>query len=244
MKQQRNTAVGNDSNGGQVMRRTRLREQIVGYGRPAYTSVAQRDAILARAKAQIGVKESPANSNKVIYNTWYYNKVVSGSSYPWCAVWVCWVFLADQTLVGDDDFADEIAEFQKWLNSNYKTSLVVDGKYGVKTRSGAIKAWQTEMNLQYEAELKESLGELLEVDGVFGELSTAAAKLCKVKIGSTGNLTRIIQGLLYCEEIEANGFDGKFRSGMLTAVKAFQSANGLSADGSVGVLTWTELFGS
>ena len=35
-----NTAVGNDSNGGAVMRRTRTRNStIIGYGRPAYSSV-------------------------------------------------------------------------------------------------------------------------------------------------------------------------------------------------------------
>jgi peptidoglycan hydrolase-like protein with peptidoglycan-binding domain len=33
-----NTSVGNDSNGGQVMRRTRQRGVIVGFGKPSYTS--------------------------------------------------------------------------------------------------------------------------------------------------------------------------------------------------------------
>ena len=34
-----NTAIGDDSNGGQVMRRTRVRSYILGYGRPDYSGV-------------------------------------------------------------------------------------------------------------------------------------------------------------------------------------------------------------
>ena len=45
--------------------------------------------ILKVARAEIGYKESPANSNRTKYNRWYY-----GSDIPaaWCAIWVCWVF--------------------------------------------------------------------------------------------------------------------------------------------------------
>ena len=42
------------------------------------------------ARAQIGIKEFPANSNKVKYNTWYYGRNVSGAAYPWCMVFVQW----------------------------------------------------------------------------------------------------------------------------------------------------------
>ena len=38
------------------------------------------------------MKESPANSNKVKYNSWYYNQEVSGPAYPWCMVFVQWCF--------------------------------------------------------------------------------------------------------------------------------------------------------
>ncbi len=44
------------------------------------------------AVSQLGVKEQPANSNNVKYNTWYYGRKVSGSAYPWCAVFVAWCF--------------------------------------------------------------------------------------------------------------------------------------------------------
>ena len=48
--------------------------------------------LLEIARRQIGTKESPPNSNNVRYNTWYYGREVSGSAYPWCAVFVAWVF--------------------------------------------------------------------------------------------------------------------------------------------------------
>ena len=48
--------------------------------------------LLDIARKQIGVKESPPKSNNVRYNTWYYGREVSGSAYPWCAVFVAFVF--------------------------------------------------------------------------------------------------------------------------------------------------------
>lgn len=48
--------------------------------------------ILRIARGEIGVTESPAGSNRVKYNTWYYGREVAGSAYPWCMVFVQWVF--------------------------------------------------------------------------------------------------------------------------------------------------------
>ena len=46
--------------------------------------------LIAVARAELGVKESPAGSNKVKYNTWYYGREVSGPSFPWCMAFVQW----------------------------------------------------------------------------------------------------------------------------------------------------------
>jgi hypothetical protein len=53
--------------------------------------MTQIERVLAVAKGYLGVKESPANSNNVIFNTKYYGHAVSGASYAWCAtfVWCC-----------------------------------------------------------------------------------------------------------------------------------------------------------
>ena len=58
--------------------------------------------ILAIARKELGTKESPANSNNVKYNTWFYGHAVRDTSainYPWCMVFVQWCFAqAGQTL--------------------------------------------------------------------------------------------------------------------------------------------------
>ena len=48
--------------------------------------------ILEMAKSQVGTTEYPPNSNTCKYNDSYYGHSVSGSDYPWCAVFVWWVF--------------------------------------------------------------------------------------------------------------------------------------------------------
>ena len=48
--------------------------------------------VIDLAQSQVGITEYPPDSNNVIYNTAYYGHEVSGSSYPWCAVFVWWCF--------------------------------------------------------------------------------------------------------------------------------------------------------
>lgn len=50
------------------------------------------EKVLSVAQGELGTKESPANSNRVKYNTWFYSREVSGSAYPWCMAFVQWVF--------------------------------------------------------------------------------------------------------------------------------------------------------
>ncbi|MBP1737518.1 MAG: hypothetical protein H6Q60_1399 [Oscillospiraceae bacterium] len=54
--------------------------------------MSQISTLLALAATQIGITESPADSNTVKYNTEYYGKEVSGSAYPWCMVFQWWLF--------------------------------------------------------------------------------------------------------------------------------------------------------
>ena len=49
-------------------------------------------SVLDLAYSQLGVTESPPNSNTVIYNTDYYGYEVSGPDYPWCAVFLWDIF--------------------------------------------------------------------------------------------------------------------------------------------------------
>ena len=54
--------------------------------------------IIELAKKELGTKESPPNSNKVKYNTWFYGREVQGQQYPWCATFISWLFKAEQGL--------------------------------------------------------------------------------------------------------------------------------------------------
>lgn len=54
--------------------------------------MASASDIIKLARTQIGVKENPKGSNKVIYNTEYYGREVSGSPYPWCCAFLWWLF--------------------------------------------------------------------------------------------------------------------------------------------------------
>lgn len=57
--------------------------------------MATAKRILDVARSQLGVKESPANSNNVKYNTAYYGRAVHDTAdvkYPWCMVFQWWVF--------------------------------------------------------------------------------------------------------------------------------------------------------
>ena len=54
--------------------------------------MATVNSLLELARRQLGVKEDPPGSNKVKYNAWYYGREVSGAAYPWCMVFVQWVF--------------------------------------------------------------------------------------------------------------------------------------------------------
>lgn len=50
------------------------------------------ERIVDLARSQIGIKELPANSNNVKYNTWYYGREVRGKSYPWCMTFDQWIY--------------------------------------------------------------------------------------------------------------------------------------------------------
>ena len=54
--------------------------------------MATAKELLAIARGELGNTESPAGSNCVKYNTWFYGREVMGSAYPWCMVFVQWVF--------------------------------------------------------------------------------------------------------------------------------------------------------
>ena len=119
-----------------------------------------------------------------------------------------------------------IREFQTWLNNNYNSGLTTDGIYGTNTRKAATKAYQQILGVT--------------PDGIFGSDSKAAVKIPRA--GDRGNDVHLLQGMLYCRGFNPNGVDGIFGSGTTTAVKNFQSNQGLSPDGLAGPDTMYALY--
>ncbi|MFL6073165.1 MAG: peptidoglycan-binding protein [Mycobacteriales bacterium] len=62
-----------------------------------------------------------------------------------------------------------------------------------------------------------------------------------VQSGNSGNRVKTVQYLLNSQNNAGLSVDGAFGSKTVTAVKAFQTAKGLKADGIVGPLTWAAL---
>ena len=100
--------------------------------------MATANEILAVARKETGVKESPANSNNVKYNTAYYGQEVwdgkAGGKYPWCVVFLWWVFHqaeADGLFYGGRKTAscgtlmDYAIDHGQWVTGNYQPGDIV-----------------------------------------------------------------------------------------------------------------------
>lgn len=86
--------------------------------------------VLNIAKRELGTAEKPANSNNVKYNTWYYGKTVSGPAYPWCAVFLSWIFSkagALSLIDGRKSYCPDIENYFKKMKRWYKNT---EGKAG------------------------------------------------------------------------------------------------------------------
>lgn len=172
-----NTGSGSNTNGGQVQLRKRYKSQVNYFVRPKYTSSVTADMVIATARAEVGVKESPRNSNKVKYNRWFYG---NNTSAYWCCTFVCWVFAhVKETAkpvpkptgkytgtvpiptLKKGKKGDSVRLLQKFLNWYHpEWKLAVDGDFGTLT-DNAVRIFQ--------------LTEGLEVDGIFGKNSYARA---------------------------------------------------------------------
>ena len=83
------------------------------------------DNILETARDEVGAKESPANSNNVKYNTWLYEKEVSGPEYPWCGAFVSWVYFMAGFPLGTIDYRKGFAGCPYAVNKVFKWGQIV-----------------------------------------------------------------------------------------------------------------------
>ncbi len=79
---------------------------------------------------------------------------------------------------------------------------------------------------------------------LFGAPMAAQARYATLEFGSRGSEVLKLQKTLLSLGYDPGGTDGKFGRGTEKAVKAFQQANGLTADGKAGNLTLSSLYAS
>ncbi|MDQ8704534.1 peptidoglycan-binding protein [Streptomyces sp. LHD-70] len=106
-------------------------------------------------------------------------------------------------------------------------SVAVDGKFGPATTS-AVKAFQKAKGLG--------------ADGIVGP-ATWAKLTPTLRQGAQGAAVKAAQTLLKARG-QSVAVDGKFGPATTSAVKAFQKAKGLGADGVVGPQSWSALLGA
>ena len=88
--------------------------------------------VMTVAERYVGTKESPPNSNKVIFNTDYYGSAVSGSAYPWCCAFVWDVFriAGASKLFYDGKKTAYCPTVANWGKSAHLTVPISQGRYG------------------------------------------------------------------------------------------------------------------
>lgn len=132
---------------------------------------------------------------------------------------------------------------QKWLNSNYGTLiknnlgalLEVDNSYGAESRKGALCVWKDVVNRKYGAKLTTNNFNFL-------DSCKKAAKSAQISKGASGTLVYILEFILSAKGYYKGAMDALFGDALDAAVRAFQEAKGLTADGIVGPDTWYALF--
>ena len=138
------------------------------------------------------------------------------------------------------DVRGPVAEFQKFMNTHYKTQikteLVIDGEYGAKTRAAAVAVWKYMANKYYNANLTVGNTKFLSA------CKQAAAKMTDAEINKHPTLAYILQGVLAGKGYYKNDFDGDIGPKSKAAIKALQKANNLSQTGSMDANTWYALF--
>ena len=88
------------------------------------------DKVIKKAVSQLGIKEAPANSNNVKYNTWYYRHEVNGSAYQWCMAFVQWVFAAvgyalPLRTASCTALMNYAKQYGNWVTRNYRPGDVI-----------------------------------------------------------------------------------------------------------------------
>lgn len=205
---------------------------------------------------EIGIKEYPAGSNDVKYNTWYYGKPVMGNNYPWCCAFISWLFRNDRDLCKRTASCQDLLEwfeksgcivktpkagdivFFKYLTNNRRTNhvgIVID----VKGSQIVTVEGNTSVTSQ------DNGGAVMQRTRTSNIV--AYARPCyddawiTVKKGTKGVFVKKLQHILnvkYGLHLKEDGDAGELTvQGIITA----QALLGIEKDGIAGRDTWTKL---
>lgn len=104
--------------------------------------MATAEELLALARREIGTRERPFGSNRVSYNTAYYGREVQGAGYPWCCVFLWWLFQkADASALfyggGKTASCGTLADYAKreglWIGGKYRAGDLAFFHFGGRT---------------------------------------------------------------------------------------------------------------
>lgn len=216
------------------------------------------DAI-RNAKNELGVTEYPANSNNVKYNIWFYGKMVQGDGFPWCAVFISYIF-KDSPIVKKTASCLDMLEWFEAHNrivTHPQPGDIVFYKFKTnkrRTNHVGLIISVTDSNNFLTIEGNTSLksddngGAVMErrrtranvVGFARPEYEDLGNYHPTLRRGAKGETVELLQELLNVHGIQVK-IDGDF--GILTeqAVKEFQKLNSLRIDGIVGPWTWEKL---
>ncbi len=140
----------------------------------------------------------------------------------------------------------EVLSLQKALEALGFDPSGTDGKFGRGTQN-AVKAYQQARGLEADGKAgTQTLTKLyneLGSAGASGSASSASGLTRTLRRGYTGSDVTTVQTRLKELGYYTGALDGKYGSGSIAAVAAFQKRCGLKADGLVGQSTYAALFG-
>ena len=126
-----------------------------------------------------------------------------------------------------------VVKGQEGINKMIGAKLLLDGSRGATTKKCEVMAVQTGLIRDYKVKLT--------VTGNYNLATKAAVGKHPVQPGMKGDLVKACQCILYDHGYDPNGIDGSYGPGMKKAVGAFQKANGLVVDYSIGQKTMLRL---
>lgn len=224
------------------------------------------EKVINIAKKYVGVCEDPPNSNKVVFNTKFYGREVSGANYPWCCAFIWCIFneaginikrTASCMMLGDW-FKQE----GKYHKDNPQVGDIVFFKFsgssrwtnhvGLVIEVNGNTLTTIEGNTSSDNKGSQNNGGMVAIrtrkinSSVvgFGRVSddknNSAKNMPTLRLGSRGASVKTLQRILN-EHGAHLTVDGIFGNLTKLAIISFQGLNDLQKDGIVGRKTWEKL---